>query len=162
MGFLQVIQYDIARFKRRGLLYMTLGYAQLISFVYFSLQIGRVCWPKILGLHENRVLLWFVLSIVYNIVYLSLLNLMYGLIYYLQHPFFEQYKIIPKPWPWKDPDPKIAKRWWKLYYSTIGRVSFNAFILVPILQVAGLARNGWKIPYKMEPEELPDYKTLIF
>jgi hypothetical protein len=53
------------------------------------------------------------------------------------------------------------KKWWRLYYSTVGRVVFNAVILVPIIQILSLWKDGWKIPYMMEAEELPDYRTYI-
>ena len=46
-------------------------------------------------------------------------NSFYGIIYYLEIPFFEGYKITPGPWPWKNKNPKKVKKWWDLYYGTI-------------------------------------------
>jgi hypothetical protein len=45
-----------------------------------------------------------------------------NLVYYLELPFFEQYKIVKAPWPWKTDE---AEEWWALYYKTIKRVALN-------------------------------------
>jgi len=63
---------------------------------------------------ENRASFWFWGAFIYNFTLFVLLNFYYGTIY-LEWPFFEQYKIVPGPWPWKDKDPKKVKKWWDLY-----------------------------------------------
>ena len=101
--------------------------------MYIALNLGRVLWPKILTLHDDRVVLWLSVAIIYNVFILTLLNLIYGLIYYMQNPFFEKYKIGPGDWPWKNKDPKKVKKWWTLYYNTMARVAFNACVITPIV-----------------------------
>ena len=89
MILLKLLRYEIARFKRRGFLYMTLAYVQALGFLYLSLKIGRLYWGRVLALHENKVMMWYVVAIIYNISLLFLVNIAWGLIYYLEIPFFE-------------------------------------------------------------------------
>ncbi len=83
-------------------------------------------------------------------------NSFYGIIYYLEIPFFEYYKITSGPWPWKNENPVKVKKWWDLYYGTIQRVAFNTCVLLPVFQFLALVKDNWKIPYMMEVDELPD------
>ena len=158
MTLSKLIKYDIRRFKRKGWLCLILALTQAIGLLYCTLQLGRVYWPKILTLHENRNLLVYD-TIIYNVCLLIILNIAWGLIYYLEIPFFEQYKIGKGPWPWKDKDPKKVKKWWHFIYCTIARVAFNAVILVPIFQTIALWKDNWKTNYNLEADELPSFFT---
>ena len=83
-----IIKCEIERFRRKGILNLTLAYAQAIGFFYFSFKLGELYWPKILALHENRTVLYFGIMF-YNISLVIILNFIYEIIYYLEIPFFE-------------------------------------------------------------------------
>jgi hypothetical protein len=59
MGFTEVIKFEVDKFKRRGITCLLLGYAQALAFLYFAHHAGKIVWPKILSLHENKTLLWY-------------------------------------------------------------------------------------------------------
>lgn len=52
-------------------------------------------------------------------------NLVLGAIYAIHHPFFEQWKIIPKPWPWRDPSPEKRAEFWGIFWGSVRQVLFN-------------------------------------
>ena len=55
-------------------------------------------------------------------------------IYWIQHPFFEQYKIQPdKAWPWLDTKQHVRDEFKKLSLKSIKLTSINLFILLPIM-----------------------------
>jgi len=159
---MRAIDYELFKYKRRGVFYVLVSYGLLFGFLYYSLQLGHLLWPWILQLHPNRTVLYCLVAVGYNIILLSVFNFLYGLLYYFEIPFFEQYKIGKGPWPWKDPNPSKVQKWWDLYYSTILRVLFNAIFLVPIIQYLSLLLDGGKVLYKMETDELPDLTTYLW
>ena len=57
-------------------------------------------------------------------------------VYIMDIPFFEQFKISDKPWPWrKDQPTKVQNDFWKLSKRSIKLYSFNNLILVPFLTI---------------------------
>ena len=58
------------------------------------------------------------------------LQVMYGVIYYLEWDFFERYTVLEGPWPWKE-DPV----YWKttLLPKSLCMYFFNALLLVPLM-----------------------------
>ena len=55
------------------------------------------------------------------------LNLMFGVLYYLNLPFFERYKVLEEPWPWQE-DPEA---FWKLVKKTAKLYFFNIYAQKP-------------------------------
>lgn len=61
-------------------------------------------------------------------------NLIYGVIYKLNLPFFEKYKALNEPWPWEiDP---IA--WNNLKWRSIKLSLFNLFVTTPFFNLVPL------------------------
>lgn len=58
-------------------------------------------------------------------------------VYNMELPFFEQYKISDKPWPWRKDQPQhIQDAFWKLSWRSIKLFLFNNLILIPALTIA--------------------------
>jgi hypothetical protein len=89
MGITTLIQAEIARYKRRGLLWVLVSFAGLIGFQFATLGFGRWFWPKIIALHENKTYVWFFFNITFNNIFLLITVSIVEVIYFLQHPFFE-------------------------------------------------------------------------
>jgi len=77
-------------------------------------------------------------------------NLIMLPIYYIQHPFFEQFKIQnDTSWQWLDHREKKRRSFWALVVRSIKMISVNLFILLPILsflKIYTLERLGLDSP----------------
>lgn len=78
------------------------------------------------------------------------------LIYRIEHPFFERYKINPDPWPWQE----NRDEWIKLMKKSLLLVTFNSFVSLPALLIGIMPLKDWKIDWSFSNEDLPDWKTL--
>ncbi|CDW89890.1 UNKNOWN [Stylonychia lemnae] len=85
-------------------------------------------------------------------------NLFYWIIYHIEHPFFEQYKVYDGEWPWKD-DPK---QWKELLRKSFVIILANNFIVIPITQMAASIRDNYQVKYSFEIQDLPDWKTIVW
>lgn len=83
---------------------------------------------------------------------------MFWVLYRIEHPFFEQYKIYPGEWPWKED----KKAWDKLFKDTIKVVLFNNLVLIPLAASLIVIKDNFKVKYSFAVEDLPDAKTLAF
>lgn len=88
-------------------------------------------------------------------------------IYYMQHPFFEQYKIqSEKEWPWSDRNEQTRIAFWTQTKRTFKLASFNLFILLPIMsygKIMILSKLGFKgLSFETDDESWPSpLKTLM-
>eukprot|EP00554_Chaetoceros_debilis_P010615 CAMPEP_0194108298 /NCGR_PEP_ID=MMETSP0150-20130528/8026_1 /TAXON_ID=122233 /ORGANISM="Chaetoceros debilis, Strain MM31A-1" /LENGTH=331 /DNA_ID=CAMNT_0038796973 /DNA_START=82 /DNA_END=1077 /DNA_ORIENTATION=- len=115
--------------------WMLLAIAQSLMWLFVLPIIVRPYWPYIFGslspLKAELVLSYTVPS-VYIAYSLGMIP-----VYYLQHPFFEQYKVQEdQPWPWLHESLPVRQKFWALTRRTLKFSSFNLFVLVPILVVA--------------------------
>ncbi len=84
-----------------------------------------------------------------------LINGIMMLIYKLKHPFFEQYRVSNKPWPWES-QPKL---WDKVLKKTLKVLAIDHFAIVPaVLIVQSL--QGPKM--KTDLQSFPELPTIIF
>lgn len=87
------------------------------------------------------------------------INIIFWLIYRVESPFFEQYKIRPEDkWPWQA-DPKA---WSELIRKTIMLVLFNTLVVSPCTVYVFAALEDFKMKHTMSVEDLPDKFTLIW
>jgi len=56
-------------------------------------------------------------------------NLIMYVIYHMEHPFFERYKINDRPWPWNNKN----EDWNGMLKTSIKQLLFNHFIILPVL-----------------------------
>ena len=152
MTLREVVDAEVARYKRKGLFWNIVGFSLFFIFHHYTYKWGHVYWPQILSLSNsplfqgNKDYFCLAFSVFFNLCNLIVLNTSYNIIYYLELPFFEQYKIGKGPWPWKDPNPRKVEKWWELYYSTIQRCAFNAVVLSIAMQLISFFKEGKKIP----------------
>ena len=64
-----------------------------------------------------------------------------GLIYYFELPFFEQFKIQPRPWPWHRGAEERA-RYFGLIRKSLGLIAFNHWVVAPLLLVLSYEGNA--------------------
>jgi sterol desaturase/sphingolipid hydroxylase (fatty acid hydroxylase superfamily) len=87
-------------------------------------------------------------------------------IYYIQHPFFEQFKIQDKPWPWLNKNEKVRKAFWNLAKRSLKLATVNLFILAPILsllKIQTLALLGFKGPsFATDDKSWPSFQKSFF
>jgi sterol desaturase/sphingolipid hydroxylase (fatty acid hydroxylase superfamily) len=88
-------------------------------------------------------------------------NLIYACLYYFEVPFFEQYKINPKPWPWKG-NADDRKRFW----ATLSKVPVSwlvtTFLVTGPVNAAfyfSLSPHGW---FNANPADIPSLWTFVW
>jgi len=85
-----------------------------------------------------------------------------ALIYWAGLPFFEQFKIESKPWPWHR-GPKERAQYFALVRKTLALISFNLYFLQPILLWVGY-RDGKRMGMGGDPspEAVPAWYTSMW
>lgn len=83
-------------------------------------------------------------------------------IYYIQHPFFEQYKIQDKTWPWLHQNEKVRKAFWTLTKRSLRLAAVNLFLLAPLLsfmKIRVVAMLGFEGPsFATDAESWPSHR----
>jgi sterol desaturase/sphingolipid hydroxylase (fatty acid hydroxylase superfamily) len=77
-------------------------------------------------------------------------------------PFFEQYKIGTKEWPWKSSHPAVRDEFWQLCKQARVKTFINSCVLVPIFTVLTfpLARNSGAM--YLDPDKFPSYWEIFY
>jgi sterol desaturase/sphingolipid hydroxylase (fatty acid hydroxylase superfamily) len=106
--------------------------AQTLGWLILLPDVCRPIWPVVFLKISSPLLREILLNQIPTICFC-----VYGLIiipiYYLQLPFFEQFKIDrDKPWPWLDAREEVRNDFWKLTKRSFGLCSFNLLVLVPL------------------------------
>ncbi|CAD8063789.1 unnamed protein product [Paramecium primaurelia] len=132
------------------MLYFIIAILTFTSYFIFVPELLKYYWPEQI---ESKY--WFqILSMqtIHIVVYI-LVNGSYGIIYYLNHPFFEQFKVEKKPWPWH----QNKQEWIKLRNETFKNFSIN--LIVGILLAMAFGITGVK--YRFDRQSLPDLWEMI-
>lgn len=148
--FNNVLEYETQRYKRKGF-GLVFAWIFAISFFYFVPLIGYSLWPKDIQ-NEGHFTFWFT-WIEHHLVF-SLGNLMFYIIYKLEHPFFEKYKTT-KDWPWNS-DPE---KWRLLRNKSIKVIAFNSFVVIPLTTMHYYIFNYSE--GRVDYESLPNRMELI-
>lgn len=134
------------------LLYKLLALAQLLAFGYIPTVVLKPVWGdylKIIGGEKNaychgQILLHALIIFSLNIVFLFL--------YRNEFPFFENYKISNRPWPWNKGE-KEREEFKSLVWSAVRTQSLNLFIswiaahiAYPMASMNGLTADPEQIP----------------
>jgi hypothetical protein len=94
----EILYRDYLRLRNKGTGGIIASSVMLIALLYFIEFFGKFAWPKvnemidIYGIEKWKF--YFFASWSTNICTFLIANLVYGIFYSLNHPFFEQYKII--------------------------------------------------------------------
>lgn len=115
--------------------WMLLAIGQTLMWLFVLPVVVRPYWSFFFG-SLSPLKAELLLSYIVPCIYIVYSMFMFP-VYYLQHPFFEQYKIQKdKPWPWHHESEQLRNKFWALTRRTLKFAAFNLFILVPILLVA--------------------------
>lgn len=75
-----------------------------LSYFYFAPTLCQYVWPKVLDyIQSNEIELWkfyVIVTICWHTGWNLFVNLAMWVIYHIELPFFERYKINSNPWPW--------------------------------------------------------------
>jgi hypothetical protein len=93
-----ILYRDYLRMRNKGPCSVLASTIMLIALLYFTEYVGKLVWPKINEIIElygiEKWKFYFFSSWTTNILAFSIANSIFGICYSLNHPFFEQYKII--------------------------------------------------------------------
>jgi len=107
-----IIQEEENRYKRKG--YGLISASVLaLTFFYAAPYVGQEVWPTLLRWFPTPVSLYICVGLGVQVLVLAITNLTLWLVYHLEWPFFERYKITREPWPW-NADPQ---KW----YAHVGK-----------------------------------------
>ena len=87
-------------------------------------------------------------------------NLIMNHIYAHKYPYFEQYRIMNKPWPWEVDEKAYSKQYWEIVINTF----IGAAVIAPIITYFSIFFN-W-IDYRTDIESYPSsieiFKEIMF
>jgi len=115
-----------------GLIYTIISIAIFLVFFYQPHSWRVALWKSIRPvIPDERLFLLVGLLLSHGLVFI-IANLVMTAIYYVEHPFFEQFKIQSKPWPWKRGKAE-RDAYFALIRKSILLVFFNQYVITPIL-----------------------------
>ena len=123
----------------------------------------HLIWPYSLRLQAffglPAYLFSFLSTYVTSIFSLATFNLVFLVLYKMQSPSIEQYKVIKdEKWPWFE-DPEA---WQNTLRKTLATVIFNIVVLQPIFFTGLILLFDTRVPYGYTQETLPTVSTLIW
>jgi len=147
----EIINYEKNRYMRKGYGFMV-AIIIFISWFTIILNIFKLWWPKKI---ENEGKFYVLACFFTHEISYVIFNSIQFIIYKLEHPFFERYKINDKEWPWK----KNSQEWNLLLKDSIKNVLANHFIFLPLILMPYYIQNNSLT--RVEYETLPDYKEVL-
>jgi sterol desaturase/sphingolipid hydroxylase (fatty acid hydroxylase superfamily) len=152
-----ILDYEKIRYKKKG---FGIFFAILFTLTWFLIvpQFSMKIWPLKI---ENEGVFFFLSSYILHEGIFLLNNFVMWVIYKLEWPFFENYKIHDKPWPWKED----VEKWNKLIKETVLILFVNHVLVLPIVSISYYITN--ECPYRVDTESLPNcfeviWQTVIF
>lgn len=111
-----------------------------------------------LPFYLNYVQFYFYVLSFIGTVYVLVLNLFWAIIYYLELPITQRYKVEQnKPWPWHD-DPKFQRKLWK----AIGVLFFNLFGMNVFCHLMHFHFcMDWKMFVTFDPNKIPTMDKIV-
>ncbi len=126
---------QLARQKEISI-YSVLAIAQSLIWLFVLPRVCQPLWPVVFGKIPSQHLKEVLVNQTTTIIFI-----IYGIliipVYYIQHPFFEQFKILKnKKWPWlDDDDPSTRVKYWNLARKSAKLCAINLLLLVPIATI---------------------------
>jgi sterol desaturase/sphingolipid hydroxylase (fatty acid hydroxylase superfamily) len=106
--------------------------------------------PEAIGWEPWKFLV--LLTTFWHALWVVFANFFFYVLYHFN--LLEQYKVNPNPWPWK----KDKEEWNKMMWKSIGNILFNGFVTLPLVQIGGMALNGYVLPFGFKTDDIPDWK----
>ena len=144
--------YEQTRYKRKGYGLVVCIIINFLFFYYGRFIIDSLIPEKIE--HEGYFQVIFVT--LWHEGFFILVNVYFGIIYYIKHPFFEKYKTTSEPWPWEEDKEKFKVQLKK----TFKLLALNHFVLLPILMLPNLI---WDFAeFNLKKEDFPSMIEVCF
>ena len=100
-----IVQKEVDRYQSKGR-GAAVAILMVISLVYYFPKIAQVIWDMILNYMEKNnvslVRVHFIAGYVQTWGISLPIQIFYGIVYYTEWSFFERYKVLQDPWPWKE------------------------------------------------------------
>lgn len=149
----KILNYEKKRYQRKGYgLLFAIIFA--LAYFYFAPIIIYSVFPKESDIKNPGYFYVAVTFLVHETAFI-LINSYFMIIYSLKLPFFERYKVSSDLWPWE----QDKEEWNKLVKRTIKQVSFNHFILIPLVLLPNIISND--CPFRLN-DEIPNFLEIIF
>jgi sterol desaturase/sphingolipid hydroxylase (fatty acid hydroxylase superfamily) len=153
----KVIKNDSVRYQRKG---YGLLVAFLLTVCYFQYlpQLIKEFWPTLLEKYSIKEI-FVVLSFSIHTGIYGISNLVMYCIYKIKLRFFENYRILDKPWPWES-DPEA---WKVLLKKSLKTTAITHFMIAPFFLFLE-TRNDLKMRFDIEtfPETWEILKQILF
>ncbi len=129
----EILNYEKNRYIRKG---YGLIFAIIACLTWFFIipNLSIYFWPKKI---ENEGMFYFITCYVNHEFWFIFTNIIMCIIYKLDHPFFERYKVHDKAWPWK----KNLEEWHKTLKETIIMIFINHVIILPFVLLPNYISN---------------------
>ena len=158
-----MLDFELVRWKRRifdgGLL---LAVLQSIAVMTLFPKFFYYIWPTLQGLFSSPMHFMAIGTFIAHSTQVLLMNGIYSVIYWLHLPFFEQYKVSPKVWPWLNPNPEVRAEFW----ATVKRGARTVFLNNVLIGFPSLyltyAQTRDRGAFDTSLEGFPDVFTLVW
>ena len=148
----EILDYEKSRYSRKGYGLIMAILATLGWFLILPKLIERI-WPyKIL----NEGVVFCLSSYFVHMASFIAFNIVMWVIYNLEWPFFERYKVLDRPWPWNEDQEK----WRIMLKKTILLLFVNQVIILPFFLLNDYLTNH--SPYRLDLESFPSTFEIIW
>jgi hypothetical protein len=110
-----IITNELLRYRRKGIKGLLSAIIIVGIFAIGVPHFWKVVWPVVLTTRDNigckNWMFMVALTTLWHALWVLIANLIMALVYKVEWNFFEQYKINPNPWPWKQKGDELSK--WK-------------------------------------------------
>lgn len=126
----------------------------ILSYVFIPYFVKNHIWPE--KVDDRPLFLFSLIYITHELSYI-IFNLSLFFVYYLDLPFFEQYKVHDEIWPWKE----NKKEFLTLLKRGLKQISINQFIILPaLLYTNAFILKGMKL--RVDLNSFPSLFELIW
>lgn len=126
-GWDYLLRYEKIKYSKKNIPYKILA----LFLIYIFLTIVPYFWKTIIwpifNILPKNVIISFSLFFCHTIFH-SLANFLFFVLYKYKIPFFEQFRVNDKPWPWE----KNGENWLIVYQKTMKMLFIQQYILFPI------------------------------
>ncbi|CAD8197142.1 unnamed protein product [Paramecium octaurelia] len=110
------------------MIYKLIGISGYLIYLIYFTKFLEFIWPNEI---QNKNIFFIVVMVVVQNVIQVVVCAYYQIFYSLNHPFFEQYKLVKKPWPWE----KNKEEWKKMKIKTLKSIILNQSLAALLVSV---------------------------
>lgn len=141
--------------------WLLLSLLQAAAFVFLLPPFAKAHWEDLRSHFRSDFEFTTLVTWAMHFAQVVISNLLYLAIYWANIPFFEQYKISPKVWPWRSPDAATRSAFWLAVRTGIRAVVFNnVFIGLPAIALTFYLHQP--TGFNASLEQFPDTWTIVW